>query len=122
MTKNKIQKLISNLHWYVLIHDFNAKEITRYDIFANLKFKNALIKLVKPGSKLIPDYKDFSEQLKHQLRYCFWAQCEYEILVAGWPPIDGRPEETKIDVYEQILLNYDCFAEYVYTQIFRDEG
>jgi hypothetical protein len=47
--------------------------------------------------------------------YYFWAKCEYEVIVSGWPPRDGS--ERKIDIYTQLKENWDIFKELVFKEL-----
>lgn len=86
-----------------------------------------------------------SEELRRDLLYYFWSKCEYEILISGWPPrcdVDAAakkldslkqplskadiiqvldagydPYTRKVDVYEQIMMNYEHFKKVVYEYI-----
>lgn len=49
-------------------------------------------------------YKDLKEFVKSTSMYYWWSRCEYEIVLCQWPK--GNVER-KIDVYEQIMMNFD---------------
>ena len=102
-----------NLSWKVLVYDFNAKEIKEYDIFSHGTFQEELKKALKKTST----FDEFSEALKNQLLYYFWSKCEWELIISAWPPSDDRQEEIKIDVYSQIMLNWDVFRKYVWDTL-----
>ena len=44
--------------------------------------------------------------------YYYWAKCEWEVIVSDWPT-SGKVE-AKIDVYNQVMLNWDKFADYTW--------
>lgn len=121
MTKNQIEKRLSRLHWFVYRFDFNTKEIKPYDVFNHYTFLEDLKVFMRSYSKTIPDFKAFNERLTLITKSCYWSRCEYEILLTGWPPHEGRPEETKIDIYDQLNLNWQHFAEYTFTGMFGDD-
>ena len=54
----------------------------------------------------------FSDQLKHILQYYFWGKCEWEIVLNH---DNGTNSDRKIDVYEQVMLNWDKFVEYCWS-------
>jgi hypothetical protein len=84
----------------------------------------------------------FAVQLKRELMYYFWCKYEYEVVVTSFPAhitptelerankeyarkyeeyhhypkhIDITPEiATKIDIYDQVCLNWDVFVDYVW--------
>ena len=45
--------------------------------------------------------------------YYYWSKCEWEIILSAWPSRKDFNEE-KIDVFDQINLNWDRFADYVW--------
>ena len=96
------------MKYNVLIQDFNSRKFVPYDIFPYL-YRQYNEKEQKPLT--IQQYKDF---ILSEARYQWWARCEYEIIVSGWPNVNNHK---KIDVYEQIALNIDAittlFMEYV---------
>lgn len=99
---------IRKLHWNVLAEDFNTHEIVSYDIFSHYSFVSDLKKALKKAK----DEEELLEMVKSDLRYYFWAKCEHEIVVDGLFDKDGS-EKRKIDVYEQVMLNWDQFARYL---------
>lgn len=44
--------------------------------------------------------------------YYFWSKCEYEIILSPWT---GRADDIKIDVYDQIMMNFDSFVDYCWS-------
>ena len=79
------------------------------NVFDHYKFSLELYRLKK--KKL--ERKDFEEELGRILRYRFWCKCEYELLLFPWPDRD-KDEGFKIDVYGQIVSNWQRFADYVW--------
>lgn len=100
------------MKWSVYVHNFNQNKIEEYDIFEHGTFVKYLIK----------DYKEcetkeqFLDRLKSELRYYFWSRTEWEVLIIPWI---GRKEECseKIDVFDQIMMNWHVFSEYVWNNI-----
>ena len=98
----------TKLHWYAFIEDFNSRKIELYDIFTHAGF----LKDLKDLNKKIADEKEFLTEVKRSLCYYFWAKCEYEVLIGSlFSSTEARMR--KIDVYEQIIANWDVFAEYL---------
>lgn len=137
-----------NIEWNVL--NKNQKSgIKVFNVFNSFKFSSLVAGLC--NEKEI-SYKDFSERLKNITRYCFWSKYEYEIVVSSFPStinIDKynrlkksyqdhietyknepkylyvSPDESeKIDVYYQLTLNWNCFAQYVWNNkdLIKKEG
>lgn len=107
--------------WNVFIFDFNTKKLKIYNVLGH----DNLIENVKKkaeeqyGNKL-PDYTKFKESVRRELQYYFWCKCEYEIILSAWPPNNNIAEE-KIDVYDQIMLNFEQFYSYIYYNLFGDK-
>lgn len=84
---------------------------------------------------------EFNERVRRECLYYFWGKCEWEVVLTSWPPyitveeIDrlnkeiedhvknwGSPArvvspnldiDMKIDVYDQLQLNWSIFLQYV---------
>ena len=100
------------MHWRVICEDFNGLRIADYDIFEHGGFSEDVKKAYK---KYRNDHDSFCESVRKSLAYYFWSKCEWEVIVSAWPPSD-RVRERKVDVYEQVMLNWDVFIEYVWEQ------
>jgi hypothetical protein len=126
------------LEWNVFHHNVNAKKIERYNVFNHSSFYNSVIKIAK-------NKETFSEDLRKEVMYYFWAKCEMEVVITSWPPyIDAKEYERltkenntwieqrgeparclnvcmtvgeKIDIYEQLMLNWDKFVEYTWNTL-----
>ena len=96
------------IEWYVYYHDSNAQKIIKWNIFNHGSFKKEVDVLLK--EKI--DKDDFSEKLKREVMYYFWSKCEYEIILSPWT---GRADDIKIDVYDQIMMNFDRFVDYCWS-------
>jgi hypothetical protein len=70
------------------------------------------MKLLKKYKKI--DFKDaFAESMKSELMYYFWSKYEWEVCITEL--FDGEKKaETKVDVYMQVMQNYDVFVDYVW--------
>lgn len=97
------------LKWNVYWEDFNAKEIVVRNVFhLSWKFNEYL----KENFKENKTKEKFCEQLKRDLQYCYWSKCEHEVIITGWP--QREDVEIKTDVYYQVMLNWDKFADYTW--------
>ena len=97
------------LEWNVYVDDFNKREIVIHNIFNHYSFVEDLKKIIKKYT----EKKEFSEQVRKILMYYYWSKCEWEIVLQGWPCRDDFKEE-KIDVYDQIKLNWNRFIDYIW--------
>ena len=93
------------IEWYVYYHDFNAQKIIKWNVFNHGTFAEKVNKLLQEN--LSRD--EFADSLKKYLMYYMWSKCEYEIILSPWT---GRADDIKIDVYDQIMMNFDRFVEY----------
>lgn len=74
---------------------------------------NSMLGKKGKSAKLTPE--DLIEhELRNKCMYFFWAKCEYEVVVTGWPNTDI---EKKIDVYLQLAANWDVFKQLVFEAI-----
>lgn len=129
------------LSWKVYREDFNKRIIEEYDIFKGGHWEKVARELKKEFS----NKKEWEEHFCIKLMSQYWARSEYEIVVTSWPPyikiedIDKINEEVndrektwgskplkvninptvnrKIDIYEQLRLNWDIFINYVWNNI-----
>ena len=127
------------LEWNVYTHNFNGKSIEKYNIFNHGRFMED----VKKELKKCETKEEFAERLRRDLFYYFGSKCEWEIVVTSWTPhitvselerLNKEREETiekygrepyrlyvnpdvgeKIDVYEQVMMNWDLFVDYVWS-------
>lgn len=105
MTNNKIP-----LQWNVLYHSINKNKITTFNIFDHCSFAVAVVRILST----VHSKEEFAKEIRKELQYYFWSKCEYEIIISPWPP-RGKPRE-KIDVYEQIVMNWDIFVDYIWNK------
>ena len=77
----------------------------------------------------------FTDEVQRALSYYFWARAEYEVIITSWPPFVEKDEviklqqeldktqyrhvvnlsfEKKIDIYDQVRLNFDRFIDYLW--------
>lgn len=87
----------------VLIWDFNQQKVESYNI---IPYFQEEWKDEKDKSKY-KSFEDFKEFIDRKAKYQFWARCEYEIIIKGWPITKN---EIKIDVYDQIKMNLDLIT------------
>lgn len=77
-------------------------------MFNHDSFKNEVNKILK--EKLSKEV--FSEKLRREAMHYFWSKCEYEIILSPWT---GRADNIKMDIYDQIMMNWDKFVDYVWS-------
>lgn len=122
------------MKWNVFRCNANKNNIEVFNIFDHYYFNNEVSELLK-NKEL--NKEEFEEKLKINAMYYFWSKYEHEIVITSSPPyiqldeikrikdsdkcIQHVTPETylKIDIYQQIQLNWDKFIEYVWS--FREE-
>lgn len=116
--------------WNVYRHDFNRRTIEIFNVFDHGSFREDVEKLLK-NKKLTKE--EFEEKLKRLTKYCYWSKCEHEVVITSWCPYISKEEldrlnkedikyrtsvnltvGKKIDIYDQLNLNWNSFVEYVY--------
>ena len=97
------------LTWNVYCDDFNNKRIETMNVFEHYRFWEDCIKNKQKNT----NKEAFIKQLRSDLMYYFWSKCEWEIILTSWPPRNDFDDE-KIDVFDQIELNWDKFTDYVW--------
>ena len=126
------------MEWFVYYQNINAKEIQKFNIFNHASFRNGVAQLNQN------DRSEFEKELNSLLMYCFWSKSEYEVVITSWPPsikideLDRLNEQKqkyiknydivpysvcprldtkiKIDIYDQIKINWPIFVDYVWSQ------
>ena len=98
------------LTWNVYVGDFNAREIRTHNVFNHYSFYEDCCKNKRKNKN---DREAFEEQLRRDLMYYYWSKSEWEIILSHWPPRKDAREE-KVDVYDQVRLNWDQFVDYVW--------
>ena len=127
------------LEWNVFYHDINKQKITTLNIFNHWKFAED----VQKSLKKLKDKDEFAEHLRRDLMYYFWSKYEYEVVITSFPPYITMDELSrlnderwshkdrygtdyvrqnvnldtgiKIDIYEQVMNNWDIFLDYVWS-------
>lgn len=108
-TLQKYRDSNAPLKWYVIYGDFNSRKIEAYNVFDHYSFWQDCCQNRRKNK----DREAFDERLRRDLQYYFWSKCEWEIIVSHWPT-NERFHDEKIDVYDQVMLNWNQFADYVW--------
>ena len=98
------------LVWNVIYHDFNKKQIGIFNVFNHIGFEDD----VRKHFKKCATKEDFAEQLRRSLFYFFSGKAEWEIVIQPWCGGKSTPDK-KVDVYWQIMNNWDIFLDYVWS-------
>ena len=98
------------LEWYVYVSNFNARNIESHNVFNHGGLVDDIRKNLKKNGE---DREAFEAQLRRDLMYWYWSKCEWEIIISHWPPRQDAAD-AKIDVFDQIMLNWKRFCDYVW--------
>lgn len=99
------------LCWNVIYGNFNSKIIETHNVFNHYGFLEDCRKAAK---KYKNDRDGFLKEVRNSLMYYYWAKCEWEVIVSHWPQSD-RMRDEKVDVYDQVMMNWDVFSDYIWT-------
>ena len=98
------------LEWNVYVSNFNRKKIEVHNVFEHTRFLEDCKAAARKYSK---DKAAFAEAVRKDLMYYYWSKCEWEVIIDHWPP-RSDVDCIKVDVYDQVVLNWDRFIDYVW--------
>ena len=98
------------MEWFVYYHDINAQKIVPFNVFRHAAF----LEYVQKHLKKCTERDEFAEKLRKELQYYFWSKSEYELILHPWCG-SRNMEEVKIDIYNQVMLNFNIFVDYVWS-------
>ena len=99
---------MTKLTWIAYYHDFNLDKIKTFNVFDHSGF----YKDVKTHLKKCECKGEFADQLRRSLFYYYCSKCEWEVVIKPW--VSGK-DEIKIDVYQQVMNNFEVFVDYVWN-------
>lgn len=95
--------------WNVFYHEVNSDQIKTFNVFRHGGFVADIALMVRKRK----NREDFAEGLRRSLAYYFGHKCEWEVLIYPWcGSRNNKP--IKVDVYWQIMNNWDVFLEYTW--------
>lgn len=95
------------MKWNVIRYNINKREIETCNIFSHGGFREEVDELIKNYE----NEEKFKSKVKNSLLYYFFVRAEWEILISPW--IGSKKGEIKVDVYWQIMNNFDQFIDYI---------
>lgn len=100
------------MEWNVFVGDFNHGVIRIHNVFDHAGVMEDLRKL---ASKYRDKERDtFEIEMQKSLMYWYWSKTEWEVVIDHWPHSDRR-KPRKVDVWQQIYLNWGAFCDYVWS-------
>ena len=109
-----------NREWFVFVEDINRKRIKVYNIFEHKDFMEDCNDAWENYKNKHHDFLRYQENIDSILMYYFWCKCEWEIILSNFPPSDSFHEK-KIDVYQQVKINWDKFIDYIFSYYIANE-
>ena len=101
------------LEYNVWVYNINKQKIEKYNVFYHCGFYREVENLLKNDRLSI---EDFSEKVKMQAMYYFWSKTEWEIVIRPWCGCrDVEKAAKKIDVYDQLIINWNNFIKYIWN-------
>lgn len=97
------------LTWNVFYCNPNLDKLETINV---LEHREDYLKQLK---KDYPIKADFSEKLRDEMMYHYWAKCEWETIISPWPSKEGI--EWKIDIFWQLNLNWNNFVDYCWSNV-----
>lgn len=95
------------LNWNVYWYNQNIDAIESFNVFSHRGFHRAVLDIFNAYQHM----DEFETAIEKEAMYCFWCKAEYEVVVRGlFQYKAGR----KIDIYDQLKLNWDKFIEYLW--------
>lgn len=96
--------------WRIIYSDFPSNRIECENIFDCTGFKKDCDSAYKKNKD---NFDGFATEVKRSLFYYFNSKCEWEICICSLFDAEGLESE-KVDVYDQVMLNWDVFIKYVW--------
>ena len=101
---------MKELIYNVYIEDVNHNCFEIYNIFDHYHFVKDTQMNIKKNKE---NQNEFNEQLKSDIMYYFWSKSEWEIVVSSH--FSKGAKEKKVDVYDQLMLNWEIFSDYIWN-------
>ena len=141
-TRQKPGLKTKELYWGIYYNDSNTNDdnITQYNLFdLNWPMLGALY-CINRVCKTEDDFDFFAKEVNMAICHNVWSRCEYEVIVTSWPffideeQLDKIIKEKennesedemfvrrainvkgiKIDPYQQVMMNWDAFINYLW--------
>ena len=108
--KQNMKQTKSPLEWYVYVFDVNSRHIYHMNIFNHGGFNRAIRDILRDPTENY-DKNTFASTVRGELMYYFWSKVEYEVEIGD---VVFDKNKTKIDVYDQVMMNWDKFIDYLW--------
>ena len=90
---------------------YASRLIEPHNVFDHGGIRKDIAKAVKQRK----NKEEFAEILRSSLMYYYWSKAEWEVIISPW--CGGfNTKDIKVDVFEQVMLNWDLFLEYTWNE------
>lgn len=89
-------------------------QVVAYNIFENCDFNDDIVNLLTRAKNKEIDFSRFSSAVKNSLVYYFWSKYEHEVSIGKPFKLMGSGE--KVDIYSQVMMNFDNFILYLWKE------
>lgn len=104
-------KNAEELTWNVFRYNINSRQMETYNALTGMG------EFLKKTKNRYSNKREFAEELNRELMYRYWSKCEWEIQLAPWPYHKEHDEMDKIDVYQQLALNWSQLVDYCWENV-----
>ena len=63
-------------------------------------------------------FNEVKEFVENESRYLYWGNCNWEMIVHGWPV---KRNDYKLDVHEQVMMNLDVIAGILWEEFEKEQ-
>lgn len=95
------------MEWWVWRYDINRRQIVEYNVLRN--HADSIRKQRKKCSR-----EEFDDWLRSEMKYYYWSKSEHEMVISSFGL--GSEGEKKIDVFDQLELNWPRFVDYCWEE------
>ena len=102
---------MKKLAWHVIKYDPNIKCFRGYNVLSPV-----VVEDIKKKTAGAAGRATFADGVGRVCRYYFGSRTECEIVLEEWPICDN-PTRRKMDIYDQLFLNWDRFIDYLWANL-----
>jgi len=106
--------MTNELVWNVYHYSHSRNKIEVWNIFHSIGFSEGIEKIIKKKYKK----EIFADKVKSELIHYFLTNYMYEVTVCKYPRPDMSDGDVRIDVFDQVMLNFDAFIDYLYANVY----
>lgn len=99
-----------DITWIAFHHDWAGKTIGTFNIFEHGSFRED----TKKAARKCKTKEEFAKELRSNLMFYYWSKCEWEVRIFPFGT-SAENEDIKVDVYWQVMNNWDVFLDYVWN-------